>query len=165
MRPAARPKAPLRHQLEPIPDVCSLSCKSGCGEADASIFAGAIRIPFSTVPRPWKDRSTSMRNWSQGVTAVFAVETMAFKSERHVARGQNFTMAGLRLASERLSSVTTNLSPGEISAEYTSLARGRVDEKSPSHLRSGPWYCFGLTGDRAVTPAQPLEFPICPNHS
>ena len=58
-----------------------------------------------------------------------AVETMAFKSERHGARGQNFTMAGLRLASERLSSVTTKLAPGQISAEYTSLARGRVDEK------------------------------------
>ena len=36
-----------------------------------------------------------MRNWSQGVTAVFAVETMAFKSERHVARGQNFDSGGI----------------------------------------------------------------------
>jgi len=59
------------------------------------IFAGAIRIPFSTVPRPWKDRSTSMQNWSQGVRALFAVETIAFKSERHVERGQNFDSGGI----------------------------------------------------------------------
>jgi hypothetical protein len=39
-----------------------------------------------------------MRNWSQGVTAVFAIETMAFKSERHVAgEGRTLTMAALSI--------------------------------------------------------------------
>jgi hypothetical protein len=56
---------------------------------------------------------------------------MAFKSERHVARGQNFDYGRIAVGVRALEFCNYKPPPGEISAEYTSLVRGRVDEKSP----------------------------------